>query len=836
MNLLQVAFDSADLPRIEKLLNAQRPQAGDDDLRGIEWHYWNRRFNGHASELRVPCRVDLCFENLMVTPRVRLSPDGQTMAHCYAEDDGRVLLQLWDVNRQTRIATHTVLPPGKWVGTLFLNAFSPDGKNITVARLHYNSAKSDDEKTEYYGVEVGSGRVTPLLVDERGVIRDVRLSADRAYYDHQSIDTATGRARLVFHRISDGALAGVLTIPDAAGGVEAVHFGPQSDHVLMLVFPDAPVLGLQKVRRARIAYWKIGDEKPRWQVDVANAATVGNQFQFTADGKSVGWMTLTGDTWRFAVWDLATGNVAKGHPPNWYPIVRKSESTASFPSLWGKKPHPFSIALSPDGRRLAIPTTTGCAVYDLGDHETARSQMVFQRPISMPTETLTKYHSFHSLEGPPEHLAFQSNERLAVMHSPGLGRTGGDYRERRADPHALVRVLDVPSYAAGRAATENLLGHWERKPTLSETIGPQQLFAFGVKSRDRTMKQLMDGSNGARLVVLDEKAATVFRSAEGVRLHEVFFSTDGRYAYGLDRAPSDGNAPAVMAIVVLDLVEKRERLRLTPSEGLRYGARSITGDGTKLVINVYAAPSTKDQPDGPPFLPERVGQNSLRLVRAHVIDLATGSMLFELKPPNGVSVVSFSAHEGAFLGWIKPTEEMKPVTEVARWDLRTGAYIDRSSAPANVYQEPVAVKWIERGAIAIKDYWVAAEGKPADIRTIRKVEGRDIHRRGTADQPRWSLTWDDSAVMLHLSPDGSRLLVRAKSGGGGNSGDHFARLYCTTTGRELLRLPEAQTDIRLWHKQYFGLWSQDGQQFWYGIDSDGKAFGWDFRAVPERKQ
>jgi hypothetical protein len=33
----------------------------------------------------------------------------------------------------------------------------------------------------------------------------------------------------------------------------------------------------------------------------------------------------------------------------------------------------------------------------------------------------------------------------------------------------------------------------------------------------------------------------------------------------------------------------------------------------------------------------------------------------------------------------------------------------------------------------------------------------------------------------------------------------------------------------------FGLWSPDGQQFWYGVDGDWKPVGYDFRPVEAKK-
>ncbi|MFO0952621.1 MAG: protein kinase [Isosphaeraceae bacterium] len=43
MNMLQVAWAREETPRVNELLDATRPEPGGDDLRGFEWHYWQRR-------------------------------------------------------------------------------------------------------------------------------------------------------------------------------------------------------------------------------------------------------------------------------------------------------------------------------------------------------------------------------------------------------------------------------------------------------------------------------------------------------------------------------------------------------------------------------------------------------------------------------------------------------------------------------------------------------------------------------------------------------------------------------------------------------------------------
>src|SRR5262249_48313926 len=42
MNLIQAAWEANKVGRVLNLLEATKPQPGEDDLRGFEWYYWDR--------------------------------------------------------------------------------------------------------------------------------------------------------------------------------------------------------------------------------------------------------------------------------------------------------------------------------------------------------------------------------------------------------------------------------------------------------------------------------------------------------------------------------------------------------------------------------------------------------------------------------------------------------------------------------------------------------------------------------------------------------------------------------------------------------------------------
>lgn len=74
MNRIQAVWDADNVSRVLELLNAHRPQPGEVDLRGFEWHYWNRQ-----------CHSDLRTVKLNSTMSVKspaplvFSPDGKRL-------------------------------------------------------------------------------------------------------------------------------------------------------------------------------------------------------------------------------------------------------------------------------------------------------------------------------------------------------------------------------------------------------------------------------------------------------------------------------------------------------------------------------------------------------------------------------------------------------------------------------------------------------------------------------------------------------------------------------------------------------------------------------------
>jgi eukaryotic-like serine/threonine-protein kinase len=112
MNLIQQAWEAADIPRMRELLAPYQNDPPRDDLRGFEWFYWWRL--AHAPE------VELSSNG----PGIELlaySADGSTLAS--ADTAGTIVL--WDIAKRAAVSTLTI--EGENTRIVRSLAFGPDG-------------------------------------------------------------------------------------------------------------------------------------------------------------------------------------------------------------------------------------------------------------------------------------------------------------------------------------------------------------------------------------------------------------------------------------------------------------------------------------------------------------------------------------------------------------------------------------------------------------------------------------------------------------------------------------------------------------------------------------
>ncbi len=152
MNLAGQAWDSVNLERLEELLEANRPQPGEEDLRGFEWYYlWQLYHSGGP-------RLTLYHDDQVWT--AALSPDGKRLA---AGGEDKVV-KIWDVATGKELLT--LRGHEMWVNAI---AYSPDGKLIATGGYD-GMVKLWDAATyqEIASIEAHEGRVRCLAFSPDG--------------------------------------------------------------------------------------------------------------------------------------------------------------------------------------------------------------------------------------------------------------------------------------------------------------------------------------------------------------------------------------------------------------------------------------------------------------------------------------------------------------------------------------------------------------------------------------------------------------------------------------------------------------------------------------------
>src|SRR5262249_9120293 len=94
LNLAQQAAEAGDLARARELLDSQRPQPGEEDLRGFEWRYLWQFCEGDTPRLTLRGHTSWLDS-------VKYSPDGKMLATCGTD----ATVKLWSAATGREIAT-----------------------------------------------------------------------------------------------------------------------------------------------------------------------------------------------------------------------------------------------------------------------------------------------------------------------------------------------------------------------------------------------------------------------------------------------------------------------------------------------------------------------------------------------------------------------------------------------------------------------------------------------------------------------------------------------------------------------------------------------------------
>src|SRR5439155_25994871 len=158
MNLAQAAWESGNAARVLDLLRRQRPGPGEDDLRGFEWHYWNRLCRTELRTVKLPFGMILgAFSadgTRYLSPR-RGSTGG-------AASPTEVELHQWDAGTGKELP---VLRPyaGTSLRSFAMPTLSADGKRV--AFVGYVSGPAGREECRLKVLDCDTGRERLALAD-----------------------------------------------------------------------------------------------------------------------------------------------------------------------------------------------------------------------------------------------------------------------------------------------------------------------------------------------------------------------------------------------------------------------------------------------------------------------------------------------------------------------------------------------------------------------------------------------------------------------------------------------------------------------------------------------
>jgi serine/threonine protein kinase/WD40 repeat protein len=785
-NLIPAAWEANNVRRVLDLLEQVRPEPGQHDLRGFEWHYWNRLCH---SELRT----------LHVHRLEALSADGSRLVTFDGDGYRRSgLFKVWDLAAERQVFTLPLTWPENTQHSL---ALSRDGKRL--ALTIYAQERPFLSKEELN---------TPMA-EGRLVIWDVgsgkELLARPGYFTRPSALSPDGGRVVVGVAATPKAVAwkdSHWKVWDAASGKEVVALAPpnaQWENVHKLEFtPDGsrlfalaqPFDPTDAPRKCHHLFW-----------DAASGACTMAAFEekdaplqhcFSPDGSRLALREISSQTGtRTSVRDLQSGKTLFSYP--------------SGP--WWPQPQGGALVFSPDGKLLAM-GQMGVQVRDAATGEVlltfkGHTAPVYAVAFSADGSRLIAIDLAGTLKEWDVRAALAPLEHLIVFHRAATGPAflgtappdGFFALSPAGDRQAVFHPRSSKAAGSAEVSVRDAAG-MEVLPFREHTTAVWHAY-FSPDGR-----HLVSEDDGGEFKLWDAATGAVRLSRKWGRRQrgtpsDMTFSADGRRAA---LPEPDGGAS------VWELTPLREVFR-TPKED--WGC-CLSADGLRLVSQGILA-------DGPPGNKEHggpVGEGPAPDAQlpwgSRLWDVTNGKVLLTIlggrslgfSPDGKFLALAVSAIDDAF----KDTGML--VTHVKIWHAATGAELLTVKDVEGSSNTPL-LRFSPDGKLLAVPARSGTEIALWDLTTGKVVHRLQGHNGRVTD--------------VDFSPDGKRLASLAEAA--------EVKLWDTAIGNELLNLPLPKTLVPL---QYVAF-SADGSRLlassiWLLAPEYGESTGkvWDATPLP----
>ncbi|HTU91854.1 MAG TPA: serine/threonine-protein kinase [Gemmataceae bacterium] len=373
MNLAQAAWEANDIGRVLRLLESHRPHPDEEDLRGFEWHYWQRQchpelrmveipelrrsastgrwasngaFNQDGTRLAAGVRSEdgetdevriwdaVSGKQQFIIPGLRfnayyplaLSPNGELVAFRMRKGAGvppsGYEVKVWDTRASKEILS---IPRGDAL------AFSPDGKRLAVSIVGENSDKPED-----------GYRVAVWDLESRKELFGRRVTANLGSLVFSPDGSRLAVGLVLRDKNTFRAIEASLRIWDAANGNELKSMALPRDltDVVPVFSPDGARLFascwfLIAGSRTSLHAWDVASSKELFAVS-SRFGKIDN-LRFSLDGKFL------------AVWGTFEPTID---------IVDSLSGKKRF-ALYGHTRDILAVVFSDDGRRLRSASADG---------------------------------------------------------------------------------------------------------------------------------------------------------------------------------------------------------------------------------------------------------------------------------------------------------------------------------------------------------------------------------------------------------------------------------------------------------------------------------------------